>query len=82
MGCEMSYSEAREHLAELWDRVLADREARAGPGSFRVPPFLLIPARGSYGTSAWSWLFMPGTILDALEPRRIWFTPWKIIVEA
>jgi antitoxin YefM len=26
MAREVSYSEAREHLADLWDRALADRE--------------------------------------------------------
>src|ERR1700726_2993936 len=37
MAAEVSYSEAREHLADLWDRVLADREAirltRRGTGA-------------------------------------------------
>jgi antitoxin YefM len=37
MTADVSYSEAREHLAELWDRVLADREAirltRRGTGA-------------------------------------------------
>lgn len=27
MARDVSYSEAREHLAELWDRALAEREA-------------------------------------------------------
>jgi antitoxin YefM len=27
MTADVSYSEAREHFAELWDRVLAEREA-------------------------------------------------------
>jgi antitoxin YefM len=37
MAIKVSYSEARDHLAELWDRALADREAihltRRGKGA-------------------------------------------------
>ncbi|HEX5505057.1 MAG TPA: type II toxin-antitoxin system prevent-host-death family antitoxin [Thermomicrobiales bacterium] len=43
MPTTLSYSEAREHLAELWDRAVAEREpirlTRRG-----VPPVVLIAA--------------------------------------
>lgn len=41
MAQDVSYSEAREHLADLWDRVLADREAIRVTRSGRRPIVLL-----------------------------------------
>jgi len=42
MTSDVSYSKARQHLAELWDRVIADREAirltRRGSGAVVLLP--------------------------------------------